>query len=387
MCFLSSAASVLTVLLFGRLSAADPDIKVCAAGTGKCSEGISEDGSQGSLNRLSSIMSNSKGDISSYAKRFADNGTLEERDTTDEYYDLATDFYEYGWGASFHFASRFKGETLAESITRHEYFLAAKLGLSSQHKVADLGMGVGGPLRSIAKFSGAHITGVTINDYQVRRANLITKQRESAQAGKRMKYVHGDFTNLVPKVFEPESLDAVYFIESACHISNRTEIFLEAARALKKGGKLFTYEWVMTHRFDPSNAEHMEVKKRVEFGNGIENLIVQDKVLEALTASGFKIVEHGDLADIAEELYGDTNVPWYFDMAREWSFESISAFKLSQFGQRTLAKVLWLVEKIGLVPKGAIDTEDMLSSGGRALVKGGQEKIFTPMYYALAEKL
>lgn len=384
---LRSPASVLTVLLFGRLTAADPDIKVCAAGTGKCSEGISEDGSQGSLNRLSSIISNSKADISSYAKRFADNGTLEERDTTDEYYDLATDFYEYGWGSSFHFASRFKGETLAESITRHEYFLAAKLGLSSKHKVADLGMGIGGPLRSIAKFSGAHITGVTINDYQARRANLITKQRESAQAGKRMKYVHGDFTELVPKVFEPESLDAVYYIESSCHISNRTEIFLEAARALKKGGKLFTYEWVMTHRFDPSNVDHMDVKKRVEFGNGIENLIVQDKVLEALAASGFKIVEHGDLADMAEELYGDMNVPWYFDMGREWSFESISAFKLSQFGQRTLANVLWLVEKLGLVPKGAIDTEAMLSSGGRALVKGGQEKIFTPMYYALAEKL
>jgi len=361
--------------------------KGCDAGTGKCSAGINEEGDTGSLNRLSSIMSNKKSDISSYAKRFADNGTLEERDTTDEYYDLATDFYEYGWGSSFHFASRFQGETLAESITRHEHFLSAKLGLAAHHKVADLGMGVGGPLRSIAKFSGAHITGVTINDYQVRRAKLITKQRESTQSAKRMQYVHGDFTNLVPKVFEPESLDAAYYIESSCHISNRTEIFLESARALKRGGKLFTYEWVMTHRFDASNEEHVKVKKGVEFGNGIENLISQDAVLEALRASGFKIIEHGDLVDIAEEWYGEQNVPWYFDIGREWSFESISAFKLSQFGQRMLQKVLWLVEKVGLVPGGAIDTEAMLSSGAKALVKGGQQKIFTPMYYILAEKL
>merc|ERR1719262_597737 len=163
---------------------------------------MNEQGADSMWTRLVSIISNKKTDIGSYSQRFSDNGTLEERDTTDEYYDLATDFYEYGWGSSFHFASRFKGETLAESITRHEYFLSSKLGLTPHHKVADLGMGVGGPLRSIAKFSGAHITGVTINDYQVRRAKKITQQRESTQAAKRMKYVHGDFTNLVPKVSE-----------------------------------------------------------------------------------------------------------------------------------------------------------------------------------------
>jgi len=378
---------VLLVSQLARVATTEQATK-CDAGTGKCSAGLNEEGSTGTLERLSSIVSNNaKGDIDSYSKRFNDNGTLEERQTTDEYYDLATDFYEYGWGSSFHFAARFQGETLAESIKRHEYWLSAKLGLGSHSKVADLGMGVGGPLRSVAKFSGAHITGVTINDYQVRRAQLITKKDESEQAGKRMNYVHGDFTNLVPKVFQPASLDAVYYIESACHISNRTEIFLESARALKKGGKLFTYEWVMTHRFDPKNEEHVKVKKAVEYGNGIENLIVQHEVVDALKAAGFKVLEHGDLVDIAEEWYGDQNVPWYFDMGREWSFESLSAFKLSQFGQRTLQKFLWLMETIGLVPPGAIATEDMLSSGGRALVQGGREKIFTPMYYVLAEKL
>jgi len=202
-----------------------------------------------------------------------------------------------------------------------------------------------------------------------------------------MNYVHGDFTNLVPKVFEPASLDAVYYIESACHLSNRTEIFVESGRALKKGGKLFTYEWVMTHRFDTKNEEHAKIKKTIEYGNGIENLITVNDVMDSLKAAGFKVLEHGDLQDEAEEWYGDQNVPWYFDMAREWSFESLSAFKLSQFGQRTLQKFLWLVETIGLVPRGAVETEDMLSSGGRALVQGGKDKIFTPMYYILAEKL
>jgi sterol 24-C-methyltransferase len=39
-----------------------------------------------------------------------------------KYYDLATSFYEYGWGESFHFAHRYKWETLRESIVRHEHY-------------------------------------------------------------------------------------------------------------------------------------------------------------------------------------------------------------------------------------------------------------------------
>ena len=31
------------------------------------------------------------------------------------FYDLVTDFYEYGWCQSFHFAPRYKGETFLES--------------------------------------------------------------------------------------------------------------------------------------------------------------------------------------------------------------------------------------------------------------------------------
>ena len=64
-----------------------------------------------------------------------------------KYYDLATSFYEYGWGESFHFAHRYKWETLRESIVRHEHFLASKLNVKPGDKVLDVGCGVGGPLR------------------------------------------------------------------------------------------------------------------------------------------------------------------------------------------------------------------------------------------------
>lgn len=55
--------------------------------------------------------------VDGYVGRFEDD-SLTERTTTDEYYDVATDFYLYGWGNSFHFATRFAGESLEDSIVR-----------------------------------------------------------------------------------------------------------------------------------------------------------------------------------------------------------------------------------------------------------------------------
>ena len=68
----------------------------------------------------------------------------EYKSLVNSYYDLATLFYEWGWGQSFHFANRYPNETFAESIRRHEYYLASKLGLSkdsSTLKVLDVGCG------------------------------------------------------------------------------------------------------------------------------------------------------------------------------------------------------------------------------------------------------
>ncbi|RLM58785.1 hypothetical protein C2845_PM18G06230 [Panicum miliaceum] len=78
-------------------------------------------------------------------------------DMVNKYYDLATSFYEYGWGESFHFAHKWNGESLCESIKRDEHFLALQLGLKPGMKVLDVGCGIGGPLREIARFRSSKV--------------------------------------------------------------------------------------------------------------------------------------------------------------------------------------------------------------------------------------
>lgn len=90
---------------------------------------------------------------------------------TDAYYTLATDFYEWGWGSSFHFSPPLPGKTQLASEVAHEARVAGLLGLKPGMTCIDCGCGVGGPMRTIAAVSGAKILGVTINQYQVDRAN------------------------------------------------------------------------------------------------------------------------------------------------------------------------------------------------------------------------
>jgi sterol 24-C-methyltransferase len=70
-------------------------------------------------------------------------------------------------------------------------------------KVLDVGCGVGGPAREIAKFTGAHITGLNNNNYQIERAtNYAHKEGLSNQ----LDFVKGDFMVsefLVPRQIIP----------------------------------------------------------------------------------------------------------------------------------------------------------------------------------------
>lgn len=106
------------------------------------------------------------------------------------YYNLATDFYEYGWSQSFHFCRFGHREPFHQAIARHEHYLAHSIGIKQGMKVLDVGCGVGGPAREIARFTGCYITGLNLNEYQVQRA---TRYAASEGMSDQLQFVQGDF--------------------------------------------------------------------------------------------------------------------------------------------------------------------------------------------------
>ncbi len=71
-------------------------------------------------------------------------------------------------------------------------------------RVLDVGCGVGGPAREIARFSDATIVGVNNNDFQIQRA---TQKTARAGLSHRVSFAKGDFMKLSEQ-FGENSFDA-----------------------------------------------------------------------------------------------------------------------------------------------------------------------------------
>jgi sterol 24-C-methyltransferase len=304
-------------------------------------------------------------------------GTTEQRvkdaaDLARVYYTLSTDFYEYGWGTSFHFAPRVRGETINESILRYEHYLAGRLGLHAGMKVLDVGCGVGGPMRNIARFSGAHVTGITISKYQIERGEAHNRKERLESL---VRFQEGDF-NKMP--FADNSFDAVYEIEACCHAADRRGPFGEAFRVLKPGALFGGYDWCLTDRYNASDANHRNLKLGIEKGDGIANLVSTSDLKAALTDVGFELLETEDRAPTA-----DPETPWYKGLE---SGLSLQGFRNSRVGARLTHMLVRALETARLAPRGTVATHSMLRIAQSALPAAGRMGIFTPNYFFLARK-
>ena len=106
-------------------------------------------------------------------------------------------------------------------------------------RVLDVGCGVGGPAREIARFSGANIVGINNNANQVDLANRYSRKYGLED---QLEFVKGDFMNLAAQ-FGENSFDAVYAIEATCHAPTWEGVYGEIKKVLKPGGVVGIYEW------------------------------------------------------------------------------------------------------------------------------------------------
>ncbi|KAJ5962315.1 hypothetical protein N7501_007256 [Penicillium viridicatum] len=294
----------------------------------------------------------------------ADDETSKTRETrrkeyatlTRYYYNLATDFCEYGWAQSFHFCRFSKSEAFKQALARHEHYLALNMGIQEGQRVLDVGCGVGCPAREIAKFTRCNILGLNNNDYQVERGTLYAqKEGLSDQAS----FTKGDFMQMT---FPDNSFDAVYAIEATVHAPSLEGIY----------SKIF-------RNYDNDDLRHRAIRLRIEQGNGISNMERISVALDAMKKAG------EDLADRNDEL------PWYWALSGDlrctqslWDLPTL--IRMTHVGRGLTHGIVGALEMIGVAPKGSRKTADSLAEGADCLVAGGKEKLFTPMYLMVGRK-
>lgn len=344
-------------------------VAVIAAGPTAC-KGLMQ-----SIAFLRSLSGSKKHDkIDGYNKQYdrtADDRNTDYAELVDTYYDLATEFYEWGWGTSFHFADRRQGESFRQAILRHEYYLAGRLGANKGDLLLDCGCGIGGPARNIARFTGAQIKAVTINQFQVNRGNTISL-REGIRD--QVELVQADFMKLP---FPDAHFDGTYAIESTCHAPDRLKVYSEIFRTLKPGAMFVCYEWCLTDKYNPDLAHHRKLKKDIELGDGLPDLVHTSVCTKALAEAGFEVIEARDCALDGHLKGGEA---WYVPLTPSWNPFSWPRFQFNPVMFRLMPLILQFFEAIRLVPAGTVKTQVMLQAGGVGCAQGGIEGAFTPAW-------
>ena len=290
------------------------------------------------------------------------------------FYDVVTRFYEFGWGNTFHFSPRRPGETLAQSQRRHDEEIGALLGLAPGMQVADFGCGVGGPAITIAAATGATVTGINYNAYQIERGNVRAKQAGLAD---RCKFLYADYMS-VP--LTDICFDAAYSFEAFCHAPDRQRAFAELYRLLKPGGEAAIVDWCFTDIFDAADAHHADLRLRIEENNAVPSLPTTREYVAAIEGAGFEVVSVVD----QQVEQGNPSTPWYMALeGRDWSLSSMARIPA---GRAVTAAVTRILEALRIAPRGTSETARFLNVAADALVEAGKLGIFTPSLLVHARK-
>ena len=167
------------------------------------------------------------------------------------------------WGEHIHlgfYASRGKNIDFRKAKIQFVHELVKWSGLDKLPKgsrILDVGCGIGGSSRILAKYYGFNVTGITISPAQVKRA------RELTPSGVSCNFHVMDALDLK---FEDGAFDAVWSVEAGAHMNDKSKFANEILRTLRPGGYLALADWNSRdlRKYPPSFLEKLVLKQLLE---------------------------------------------------------------------------------------------------------------------------
>lgn len=181
--------------------------------------------------------------------------------------------------------------------------LARSAGLDSTKKVLDVGSGLGGSSRCLAREFGCQVTGIDLTDEYCRVAEMLS---ERAGLSTHVEFLQGDALELP---FADATFDVVWTEHAAMNIPDKARLYGEMHRVLKPGGTLAIYDILA----GPAGPVHFPVPWARTPETSF--LVTPDELRRALEQAGFGIVDWADTTDAARK--------WFASLAEKIAKEGL----------------------------------------------------------------
>ena len=157
------------------------------------------------------------------------------------------------------------------------------LDVDERSHVLDVGSGLGGPARRLAKASGCRVTGIDLSEDYCAVGNKLTGWLDLSE---RVRLESGDATNL--ERFAPSSFDAAWSIHVGMNIEDKGSLYANVAQVLKPGATFVLFDILSASTEEPQYPAPWAATPEQSF------LASADEMSVHLQRAGFSIIEIRD---------------------------------------------------------------------------------------------